>query len=140
MDRLGALDGSLTAAAASSSVRAPPPASHYSRYPLHASSSQGSFEMSPPGLIRDGEEGYQSLPQSPLDAAFPGSVGRDAALGAGADPLDTICRSYVDAEYAGAGACQFDSSGLAGAAAATAYGLPETLGGASHQAPYVSVR
>ena len=99
--------------------------------------------MSPPGLIRD-EEGYQSLPQSPLDAAFPGAVGLDAALGAGADPLDTICRSYVDVEYAaGAGPCQFDSSGLAGAAAAaTAYGhgLPDALGGAAHQGPYVSVR
>ena len=95
--------------------------------------------MSPPGLIRD-EEGYQSLPQSPLDAAFPSSVGLDAALGAGADPLDTICRSYVDVEYAGAGACQFDSSGLAGAATAYGHGLPESLGGATHQGPYVSVR
>ena len=127
------LDSSL-AATASSSARAH--SAQYSRYPLHSSSSINH----PPGLIRDGEEGYQNLPQSLLDSAFPGTVGLDAALGAGADPLDTICRSYVDVDYAGAGACQFDNTGVAAslAGAGTAYGLPDTLSNPS-QHPYVSV-
>ena len=141
-DRLSALDSTLSAAPAS--MRPPHAVPPYPRYPLHAAPppAHGSFDMSPPGLIRDGEEGYQSLPQSPLDAAFPGAVGLDAAaLGAGADPLDAICRSYVDAEYAGAGAaaCQFDNSGLTAAAApAYAHGLPDALASANSHA-YVSL-
>ncbi|EKM53560.1 uncharacterized protein PHACADRAFT_259985 [Phanerochaete carnosa HHB-10118-sp] len=55
---------------------------HYQqRYQLHPATSQ-SFDMSPPGLIRD-EEGYQSLPQSPLDAVFPNTIALSAGLATG---------------------------------------------------------
>ena len=140
------LDGSIpnaTAAAASSSS-AHTGSHHYPRYQLHPSPSQGSFDMTPPGLIRDGEEGYASLPQSPLDAVFPGSVALGSALGAGAGPLDGVCKNYVDVGFTGsAAACQFDGAGvpapLAGAGAAAGYGaaLPDNLSHSAHQS-YVS--
>ena len=107
---------------------------HYQpRYQLHPTSSQ-SFDMSPPGLIRDGEEGYQSLPQSPLDAVFPNSMALGATMSTGADPLAGMAKSYVDMDYTG----QFDSSAAPAVLGAASAGYGHGLAHASHQGYSVS--
>ena len=74
-----------------------PQQTHFVPPPIHTSSYMPSSYDMPPDLIRDGEEGYASLPQSPLDFAFPtaitsGVMHSDPAAGL----PQTICRSYVD--------------------------------------------
>lgn len=115
----------------------------YNRYQLHPAQSHAPYDMSPPGLIKDGEEGYASQPQSPLDMTFPMSI--SSTLGArGADPLATICRSYVDAEYPGP--CQYDTTSVTSTMSPLAGGASYGHGlhvsdGLSHpgQPPYVSL-
>lgn len=139
----GLLDASMSNAAASSSSTAHATSQQYARYPMGPTSSQASFDMSPPGLIRDGEEGYASQPQSPLDAVFPGALAMGAALGAGTDPLGGMCKGYADVDFTGSAGCHFDGvgvpAGLAGAGAAAAYAprLSDSLAHPGHQ-PYVS--
>jgi hypothetical protein len=131
----GLLDASMSRTAASSSR-----SQQYCRYAA-PSSSQASFDMTPPGLIRDGEEGYASQPQSPLDAVFPGGVGLEAALSAGADPLSGMCKSYGDVDFTGSAACQFDNVGVPSSFTSTGTYVPrlsDSLAHPGHQ-PYVSV-
>lgn len=85
------------------------------RYALHPT--PASFELSPPGLIRDGEDGYASLPQSPLDAVFPAASVDSALIGSGALLGGALCKPY-ELEYAAAApvdpagaACHFDAGG-----------------------------
>lgn len=65
--------------------------------PIQTPSYVASSYDAPPDLIRDGEEGYNSLPQSPLDYAFPTSITSGMMAGDPAAVLpQTICRSYLD--------------------------------------------
>ncbi|TCD65389.1 hypothetical protein EIP91_002722 [Steccherinum ochraceum] len=78
--------------------------------PFHALQSQlpsnggGAFEQYPPELIRDGEDGYTSLPQSPLDFAFPTAIAAAHQIAAAnvvvadassANELVDLSRSYI---------------------------------------------
>ncbi|THG95315.1 hypothetical protein EW026_g6315 [Hermanssonia centrifuga] len=72
----------------------------YQQYHQQPSHRRDAFEL-PPGLIHAGEDGYASLPQSPLDMTF-GGINASLGSSAGADPADSICRSYVDMDYSGA--------------------------------------
>lgn len=83
----------------------------------------------PPALIHPGEDGYASLPQSPLDLAF--------GAGAGADPVDSICRSHVDLDYT-AGAC-FDNTLANGASGLVGPGYGLGVNVNVNVPPYVSV-
>ncbi|KAK7691360.1 hypothetical protein QCA50_004758 [Cerrena zonata] len=70
---------------------------HFIPPPIQTPSYVASSYDMPPDLIRDGEEGYASLPQSPLDFAFPPSITSGVMHTDPAAGLpQTICRSYVD--------------------------------------------
>lgn len=74
-----------------------PQHTHFVPPPIQTPSYVASSYDMPPDLIRDGEEGYASLPQSPLDFAFPPSITSGVMHPDPAAGLpQTICRSYVD--------------------------------------------
>ena len=74
------------------------------------------FDVSPaPGLIRDGEEGYASLPTSPLDLTFPGVVHQAQHTPSGLptpEPVSSLCGAFNEVPYP----TSFDVNGLSGVA------------------------
>lgn len=67
----------------------------------------------PPELIQPGDEGYTSLPQSPLDLAFGASA---AGIAPGADPVENMCASYAgcNIDYPGAAPSIYDADAASG--------------------------
>lgn len=54
------------------------------------------YDLPLPELIPDSDDGYASLPQSPLDYNFPSGVGTNGALASSALSQNICGRSYVD--------------------------------------------
>ena len=109
----------------------------YQQGPAGHHSDPSSFEL-PPGLIHAGEDGYASLPQSPLDLSFGTSAG---GIVPGADPVDSVCASYAgcNLEYSGATPAIYDPSTTTGGATTglvgPGYGVNVAAAGVHH---YVS--